>query len=75
MKPPKPKPIHRAAKIAQDGSVSPLCAKRPQRIDLAKASWTLSDKRTTCPRCLKAIRGAEGAARLAKHLGIPEPFA
>lgn len=52
----KPKPVHRAKLISQDGSkVSPLCAKRPHAINLKVATWTIVDSQVTCPRCLKVI--------------------
>lgn len=54
------KPIHRAKLITGDGRVSPLCAKRPRAIDLARASWTNRDEAVTCPRCLDVLRPAEG---------------
>lgn len=51
---PHVKTIHRAKLIAPDGSVSPLCAKKPRAIDLKVSSWTLVDGMVTCPHCRKA---------------------
>jgi hypothetical protein len=42
---------HRAKLISKNGGVSPLCAKRPKKINLAKESWTIRDEAVTCPKC------------------------
>ena len=47
--------VHKAKLVSTTGDVSPLCAKRPKKIDLAKESWTLRDSAVTCPKCLKEL--------------------
>jgi len=47
--------VHKAKLISDKGDVSPLCAKTPRKIDLAKESWTLRDSEVTCPKCLKEL--------------------
>lgn len=54
-KAPKPKIYHRAKKMNALGQVSALCFVRPRPIDLKRASWTLRDEDTTCPKCRKLI--------------------
>ena len=51
----KPKIYHRAKLISVNGDVSPLCAKTPRKINLAKELWTNRDEAVTCPRCLRII--------------------
>jgi hypothetical protein len=46
------KPYHMAKLFREDGGVSPLCAKRPRKIDLMRATWTFRWDAVTCPRCL-----------------------
>ncbi len=56
----KPKIIHRAAKIAGDGRVSPLCAEKPRAINLKRATWTLQPDVVTCPKCRAKQIGYRG---------------
>ena len=49
------KKVHLAQLISNTGGVSPLCAKKPRRLNLKKASWTLVKKLVTCKRCLALI--------------------
>lgn len=46
---------HFAAKIRDDGAVSPLCAKTPRAIDLTQALWTIRREAVTCPKCLAVM--------------------
>ena len=46
---------HKAHLIAPDGSVSPLCAEKPRKINLKKELWTLEDSAVTCKKCLKEL--------------------
>ena len=58
LQPRKPKPVHRATLIRSDGKVSPLCAKRPRVLNLARETWTNRDAAVTCRRCLAAMKAA-----------------
>ena len=55
---PKPKPVHRGAHWADDGSVSALCFKQPRAINLKVATWTIVDRQVTCKACLKLMPSA-----------------
>ncbi|KKN77613.1 hypothetical protein LCGC14_0358880 [marine sediment metagenome] len=46
---------HKANLIAPDGSVSPLCAKTPRKLNLKKDVWTLDDASVTCKKCLSKM--------------------
>lgn len=48
---PQPKLYHMADMITDQGDVSPLCASRPRKIDLRRASWTIRSEAVTCQRC------------------------
>lgn len=48
----KPKPVHMAGKMRDDGAVSAKCFNKPRPIDLSKASWTLRPEAVTCKRCI-----------------------
>ena len=52
---PYAKIYHRAELISNNGDVSPLCAKTPHKINLAKELWTNRDEAVTCPKCLRII--------------------
>lgn len=52
----RPKIIHRADKIRNDGAVSALCFASPKPIDLGKSTWSNRDEAVTCPRCRRLIR-------------------
>jgi len=47
--------VHKAKLISDNGDVSPLCAKKPRKLNLAKESWTLRDEAVTCPNCLSLL--------------------
>jgi hypothetical protein len=51
----KPRPIHLAKMIRNDGAVSPLCAKKPRKLDLKISSWTNRAEAVTCKKCLDII--------------------
>jgi hypothetical protein len=51
-----PKIYHRAKLISVNGDISPLCAKIPRKLNLAKELWTIRDEAVTCPKCLTIIR-------------------
>lgn len=55
------KPIHMAAKIRDDGAVSPLCSSSPRAINLKQTTWTLRPIAVTCPRCRAIQDGASNA--------------
>lgn len=52
------KPVHMAKHIRQDGAVSPLCAKTPRALNLAKAVWTIRPEAVTCKKCSAILRSA-----------------
>ena len=66
----KTKTCHMAAKVNQDGGVSPACAKTPRAIDLRKASWTNRREVVTCKRCLAVT---PEAAPEPKPLAVAKP--
>lgn len=49
------KTYHMAAKCTEMGAVSPLCAKRPRKIDLSKECWTIRPKAVTCKKCIALL--------------------
>lgn len=51
----KPKPIHLAKMIRDNGDVSPICAEKPRAINLSKSSWTNRKNAVTCRKCLEKI--------------------
>lgn len=51
-----PKIYHRAKLISVNGNVSPLCAKTPRKLNLAKELWTIRDEAVTCQKCLAIIK-------------------
>ncbi len=53
---PKPKTLHMAKHINQQGEVSPLCAPKPRALDLKKAGWTNRKEAVTCPKCLALLK-------------------
>lgn len=52
----KSKIVHMAAKIAENGRVSPLCAPKPRAINLKRATWTHFTKFVTCAKCLRRLK-------------------
>lgn len=57
---PYQKIYHKAKHMTADGLVSPLCAKRPKALDLAKELWTLRDEAVTCKKCKALLSRSEG---------------
>lgn len=49
------KPYHMFNLVSDKGDVSPLCAKRPRKINLKKELWTLKSEAVTCKRCLAKL--------------------
>ncbi len=43
--------IHKAKLISRNGDVSPLCANKPRKLNLAKESWTNRNDAVTCEKC------------------------
>ena len=58
----RPKRVHRARLLRNDGAVSALCFKLPQRVNLKRANWTICDELVTCRKCLKLISEREAKA-------------
>jgi len=54
---------HKAHMWGPNGQVSALCFPNPRPINLNRASWTITDKTVTCPKCLKIMEReiAQGA--------------
>lgn len=50
---------HKANLITKDGSVSPLCAEKPRKLNLKKELWTTDDEAVTCRKCLKKLVNTE----------------
>lgn len=49
--------IYHLAKLISDrGYVSPLCSKRPRKLNLRKELWTIRHEAVTCPKCLVIIK-------------------
>ena len=46
------KKVHMGHLVSDKGDVSPLCAKRPRKINLKRETWTLVKKFVTCRECL-----------------------
>ena len=55
----KPKTIHKAKHLTEDGRVSPLCAKKPRAINLSRAGWALLDEFVTCKKCQQIMAEAD----------------
>jgi len=55
---------HKAKMVSPNGDVSPLCAKKPRKINLAKERWTLIDDCVTCKRCKRLMKARSGDAVL-----------
>jgi hypothetical protein len=49
------KPIHMAKMMNDNGDVSPLCAKKPRKINLKKETWTIRAEAVTCSKCRKKL--------------------
>ncbi len=49
------KVCHKAKLNCEGGSVSPLCAEKPRKINLKRATWTINDRFVTCKKCLKKL--------------------
>lgn len=50
-----PKIVHLAEAVDQHGHITATCYKTRRRIDLRKASWTMSREDVSCPKCRKAM--------------------
>jgi hypothetical protein len=48
---PRPKPVHYANLLREDGAASALCFAKPHPIDLRRASWTNRRGAATCRKC------------------------
>jgi hypothetical protein len=51
----KPKPIHMAKGLRDDGAVTALCFTRPRPINLKAATWTNRLSAVTCEKCLRSL--------------------
>jgi hypothetical protein len=51
------KPVHLAKMISNNGDVSPLCAKKPRKINLKTETWTNRAEAVTCKKCLLLLPG------------------
>lgn len=49
------KVCHKAKLVWPGGGVSPLCAKKPRKINLKRETWTVNDRFVTCKKCLKKL--------------------
>ena len=47
---------HKGHLVDKDGNVSPLCAKKPRKINLSKELWAFVDSSVTCKKCLKILQ-------------------
>lgn len=47
--------VHKAKLVSDKGDVSPLCAKKPRKVNMNKENWTLRNEAVTCPKCLKEL--------------------
>lgn len=47
--------VHKAVAVSSRGGVSALCSPAYRAVSMTKASWTLTDKFVTCPKCLTAM--------------------
>lgn len=45
---------HKAKLVADDGSISPLCAKKPKALE-PPDKWSIVDDHVDCPRCLRKL--------------------
>jgi hypothetical protein len=59
VRPPRPKPVHYANLMREDGAASALCFAKPHPIDLRRASWTNRREAATCPKCLRLFVDTE----------------
>ena len=65
MSAPRPKVVHRAKHIREDGAVSALCFTTLRAIDMKRASWTFTAEAVTCRKC----RDAQGIKSSATPAG------
>jgi ribosomal protein L24E len=49
------KPYHMAKFVRKDGAVSPLCANKPRKLNLAREMWTLRKEWVRCKKCLARL--------------------
>lgn len=69
----KPKVIHRARKIREDGAVSAACFATPRPINLQVATWTIRDDAVTCRKCIEARRAGKANYRALPSEAGPSP--
>ncbi len=50
--------IHFGNLMTKEGRVSPLCAKRPRKLNLKISTWTNRKEAVTCKKCLNKLNGA-----------------
>lgn len=50
------KKYHMAALMSNKGDVSPLCGKKPRKLNLKKELWTLEEGAVTCKKCLELLK-------------------
>lgn len=43
--------VHKARGVNERGDVSAVCFKTDHPINMKKATWTLTDRFVTCPKC------------------------
>jgi hypothetical protein len=63
VKPPRPKVIHLAGMMRDDGAVSAACSPKPRPIDLRRATWTIRRDAVTCPPVPRRPRSDEPRTR------------
>jgi len=60
--------VHMAKLVSDKGGISPLCVKRPRKLNLKREGWTLTKRFVTCEKCKAALkrpgprRGMEGVS-------------
>ncbi|KKL44948.1 hypothetical protein LCGC14_2360570 [marine sediment metagenome] len=50
------KKVHMGHLVSDKGAVSPLCAKRPRKINLKRETWTIAKRFVTCEKCKAALK-------------------
>ena len=43
--------VHMFHLVSDKGAVSPLCAKKPRKLNLKREGWTLTNRFVTCEKC------------------------
>lgn len=65
--PPPLKIVHKGKLMSPEGHVSPLCAKTPRKINLAKENWTVVDRCVTCKQCLAMGKLSRAGSKIEKE--------